>query len=208
MRLRECCRECSLKQDVPCPIRRHVRSARNILSSWLFLQRDISCSMCIPLCVMWPAIFFFAQKTRRQKNFSRGCVVFSSRIKRKRHFSSVAISKPIPKSSRRLKRAWHHSEGSIIQERKSSAFSRAAIVSRSGMKDVFVPCLSAALRFLKPQGIINSTHKRPLCGHCAPALTVNPANRVAPALALLGIYIVEGSGAEGTVSDVEAVART
>ena len=76
------------------------------------------------------------------------------------------------------------------------------------MKDVFVPCLSAALRFLKPQGIINSTHKRPLCGHCAPALTVNPANRAAPALALLGIYIVEGSGAEGTVSDVEAVART
>ena len=76
------------------------------------------------------------------------------------------------------------------------------------MKDVFVPCLSAALRFLKPQGIINSTHKRPLCGHCAPALAVNPANRVAPALALLGIYIVEGSGAEGTVSDVEAVART
>ena len=76
------------------------------------------------------------------------------------------------------------------------------------MKDVFVPCLSAALRFLKPQGIINSTHKRPLCGHCAPALAVNQANRVAPALALLGIYIVEGSGAEGTVSDVEAVART
>ena len=76
------------------------------------------------------------------------------------------------------------------------------------MKDVFVPCLSAALRFLKPQGIINSTHKRPLCGHCAPALTVNPANRAAPALALLGIYIEEGSGAEGTVSDVEAVART
>ena len=76
------------------------------------------------------------------------------------------------------------------------------------MKDVFVPCLSAALRFLKPQGIINSTHKRPLCGHCAPALAVNPANRAAPALALLGIYIVEGSGAEGTVSDVEAVACT
>ena len=58
------------------------------------------------------------------------------------------------------------------------------------MKDVFVPCLSAVLRFLKPQGIINSTHKRPLCGHCAPALAV------------------KGIGAEGTVSDAEAVART
>ncbi len=54
------------------------------------------------------------------------------------------------------------------------------------MKDVFVPCLSVALRFLKPQGIINSTHKRPLCGHCAPVLTVNPANRAAPAACALG----------------------
>ena len=34
--------------------------------------------------------------------------------------------------------------------------------------------------------IINSTHKRPLCGHCAPVLAVNPANRAAPAACALG----------------------
>ena len=33
---------------------------------------------------------------------------------------------------------------------------------------------------------INSTHKRPLCGHCAPVLAVNPANRAAPAACALG----------------------
>ena len=37
-----------------------------------------------------------------------------------------------------------------------------------------------------PIEIGNSTHKRPLCGHCAPALTVNPANRAAPAACALG----------------------
>ena len=32
----------------------------------------------------------------------------------------------------------------------------------------------------------NSTHKRPLCGHCAPALRGFPANRAAPAACVLG----------------------
>ena len=34
--------------------------------------------------------------------------------------------------------------------------------------------------------IANSTHKRPLCGHCAPVLAVNPANHAAPAACALG----------------------
>ena len=34
--------------------------------------------------------------------------------------------------------------------------------------------------------IVNSTHKRPLRGHCAPVLAVNPANRAAPAACALG----------------------
>ena len=37
-----------------------------------------------------------------------------------------------------------------------------------------------------PIEIANSTHKRPLCGHCAPALAVNPANHAAPAACALG----------------------
>ena len=37
-----------------------------------------------------------------------------------------------------------------------------------------------------PIEIGNSTHKRPLCGHCAPAFAVNPANRAAPAACALG----------------------
>ena len=35
--------------------------------------------------------------------------------------------------------------------------------------------------------------KRPLCGHCASALAVNPANRAAPVACALGIYIVNST---------------
>ena len=32
----------------------------------------------------------------------------------------------------------------------------------------------------------SSTHKCPLCGHCAPALAVNPANHATPTACVLG----------------------
>ena len=49
----------------------------------------------------------------------------------------------------------------------------------------FRDALRLRLTFLRIY-IANSTHKRPLRGHCAPVLAVNPTNRAAPAACALG----------------------